>query len=73
VINTPEDDSAKNGKWTTLTVIKHLAKECPKCSTKIEKNGGCNWVQCRNCAENFCWMCVSRIAAGGQMENGHPL
>ncbi|GIY69792.1 potential E3 ubiquitin-protein ligase ariadne-2 [Caerostris extrusa] len=31
---------------------------CPKCSICIEKNGGCNHMQCYSCKFDFCWMCL---------------
>jgi ariadne-1 len=31
-------------------------KPCPKCTNPVEKNGGCNLVQCR-CGQCFCWLC----------------
>ncbi len=32
-------------------------KPCPNCRTRIEKNGGCAWVQCTNCHLGFCYNC----------------
>ncbi|XP_010777351.1 E3 ubiquitin-protein ligase ARIH2 [Notothenia coriiceps] len=31
---------------------------CPKCNICIEKNGGCNHMQCSKCKHDFCWMCL---------------
>ena len=32
--------------------------QCPKCNICIEKNGGCNHMQCYHCKHDFCWMCL---------------
>lgn len=34
-------------------------KKCPRCNSSIEKNGGCDHMTCRRCAEEFCWRCRS--------------
>ncbi|WFD44656.1 RBR-type E3 ubiquitin transferase [Malassezia psittaci] len=46
-----EDDS-ETANWISANT-----KECPKCNSTIEKNGGCNHMTCRKCRYEFCWMC----------------
>jgi len=35
-------------------------KKCPECSTRIEKNSGCNKISCNSagCGHEFCWICL---------------
>lgn len=33
-------------------------KDCPKCGSIIEKNGGCNQMVCAKCKYEFCWICM---------------
>ncbi|RMZ91801.1 hypothetical protein DV736_g979, partial [Chaetothyriales sp. CBS 134916] len=47
-----EDDS-ETSNWISANT-----KECPKCQSTIEKNGGCNHMICRKCKHEFCWMCM---------------
>ncbi|KAI5858128.1 hypothetical protein BZA05DRAFT_116256 [Tricharina praecox] len=47
-----EDDS-ETSNW-----ISAHTKECPKCVSTIEKNGGCNHMTCRKCKHEFCWVCM---------------
>ncbi|ORY95727.1 putative ariadne-1 protein-like protein [Syncephalastrum racemosum] len=46
-----EDDS-ETANWITTHT-----KDCPRCSSAIEKNGGCNHMLCRKCRHEFCWVC----------------
>lgn len=46
-----EDDS-ETANWISANT-----KECPKCNSTIEKNGGCNHMTCRKCRYEYCWMC----------------
>ncbi|KAL3114236.1 hypothetical protein niasHT_014080 [Heterodera trifolii] len=46
-----EDDSE------TANYISAHTKDCPNCHSCIEKNGGCNHMQCSKCKHHFCWMC----------------
>ncbi|CAI4224535.1 unnamed protein product [Auanema sp. JU1783] len=41
----------------TANYISAHTKDCPHCHTCIEKNGGCNHMQCAKCKHHFCWMC----------------
>ncbi|KAJ3809877.1 hypothetical protein F5876DRAFT_42974 [Lentinula aff. lateritia] len=47
-----EDDS-ETANW-----IKSNTKECSKCQSTIEKNGGCNHMTCKKCKYEFCWVCM---------------
>ncbi|PGH26578.1 hypothetical protein AJ80_01707 [Polytolypa hystricis UAMH7299] len=46
-------DDSETANW-----ISAHTKECPKCQSTIEKNGGCNHMTCRKCKHEFCWMCM---------------
>lgn len=46
-------DDSETANW-----ISAHTKECPKCNSTIEKNGGCNHMTCRKCKHEFCWMCM---------------
>jgi len=39
-------------------------QNCPKCSAKIEKNGGCNHMTCVQCNHDFCWLCLADYDGG---------
>ncbi|KAI0239870.1 hypothetical protein L0F63_002147 [Massospora cicadina] len=55
-----EDDS-ETANW-----IHANTKECPKCLSTIEKNGGCNHMTCRKCGNEFCWVCMGLWTHHGQ-------
>lgn len=56
-------------KWRNInddvvdaTWIVENTKPCPKCHSRIEKNGGCNHMTCKTstgggCGHEFCWIC----------------
>ncbi|KAK0749818.1 hypothetical protein B0T18DRAFT_437232 [Schizothecium vesticola] len=46
-------DDSETANWISANT-----KECPRCGSTIEKNGGCNHMTCRKCKHEFCWMCM---------------
>ncbi|KAI8607651.1 hypothetical protein BC830DRAFT_1072774, partial [Chytriomyces sp. MP71] len=45
-------DDSETSNWICANT-----KECPRCQTAIEKNGGCNHMKCYKCQKDFCWIC----------------
>jgi ariadne-1 len=48
-----DTDESSTVQWMTANT-----KHCPKCQSRIEKNGGCQYVTCRKCSHGFCWVCM---------------
>lgn len=46
-------------------------KKCPKCQTRIEKNQGCNHMNCKMCKHEFCWICMGPWSDHGQNTGGY--
>eukprot|EP00834_Sanchytrium_tribonematis_P000844 NODE_17_length_48642_cov_1.199349.p8 type:complete len:437 gc:universal NODE_17_length_48642_cov_1.199349:8497-9807(+) len=46
-------DDSETANW-----IHANTKECSKCNSTIEKNGGCNHMVCKRCTYEFCWVCM---------------
>ena len=42
--------------WATGKNIQH----CPMCRRRIEKEDGCNHMQCPGCSYQWCWLCRGR-------------
>ncbi|KAJ2583163.1 hypothetical protein GGH95_001149 [Coemansia sp. RSA 1836] len=54
-------DDSETANW-----LKANTKECTKCKSTIEKNGGCNHMTCRECHYHFCWVCMGPWDEHGQ-------
>jgi hypothetical protein len=50
--------------WMALNF--DIRKICPNCKMGIEKDGGCNNVNCRNCHTYVCWKCLNCYARSHQ-------
>lgn len=46
-----------NSNDLNIEYFTKYTKECPKCHSVIEKDGGCNRVICKKCQHPFCWLC----------------
>eukprot|EP00594_Rhizosolenia_setigera_P014635 CAMPEP_0178956058 /NCGR_PEP_ID=MMETSP0789-20121207/9993_1 /TAXON_ID=3005 /ORGANISM="Rhizosolenia setigera, Strain CCMP 1694" /LENGTH=542 /DNA_ID=CAMNT_0020637845 /DNA_START=103 /DNA_END=1731 /DNA_ORIENTATION=- len=46
-------------------------KSCPKCSSRIEKNNGCNHMSCSQCKHEFCWICMQDWKDHGANTGGY--
>ncbi|KZV75089.1 hypothetical protein PENSPDRAFT_647368 [Peniophora sp. CONT] len=53
-------DDSETANW-----IKSNTKECAKCQSTIEKNGGCNHMTCKKCKHEFCWVCMGDWSVHG--------
>jgi len=54
-------DDSETANWISTNT-----KECPKCHSTIEKNGGCNHMTCKKCRHEFCWVCMGPWSEHGQ-------
>lgn len=52
---------AAQGELLTLRLLSSTTRNCPKCSTAIQKSEGCNKMHCKNCGVYFCWKCSKEI------------
>lgn len=53
-------DDSETANWLSANT-----KECTKCNSTIEKNGGCNHMTCRKCKWEFCWVCMGSWSEHG--------
>ncbi|CVL12580.1 related to ariadne-2 protein [Fusarium proliferatum] len=40
------------------------AKDCPKCTTALQKAEGCNHMTCLACGTHICWVCMATFTEG---------
>ncbi|KAG4256021.1 hypothetical protein FPRO03_04969 [Fusarium proliferatum] len=39
-------------------------KDCPKCNTHLQKDEGCNHINCTACGTHICWLCLKTFTDG---------
>jgi len=49
-------------------LVQRTSKTCPSCNMPIQKDGGCNFMDCPNCRRHFCWSC-GRILKGSHQKH----
>jgi hypothetical protein len=59
-------DIASGGYAALEKLKKELnIKDCPKCSTPMEKSEGCNHMTCGGCKAHICWVCMKVFESSG--------
>jgi len=53
--------------------LRNNTKQCPRCHTAVEKNGGCNHMTCTQCRHEFLWCCLQDYRNGRCICNGAQL
>ncbi|KAF2658959.1 hypothetical protein K491DRAFT_624038 [Lophiostoma macrostomum CBS 122681] len=54
VIKAEKDGTEELAKWKKENDV----RDCPNCSTAIEKSYGCNHMECTSCGIHICWYCM---------------
>jgi ariadne-1 len=63
-------EKCHNESETANWILAHT-KKCPACKTRIEKNHGCNHMNCRVCKHEFCWICMGPWMDHGANTGGY--
>ena len=61
------NQSAHEKEWEKPGFDGERVRRCPKCQAPIEKNGGCNHMQCTRCGRDFDW---ASSQPAGERKNG---
>ena len=64
------NEKCKNESETANWILANT-KPCPKCSSRIEKNQGCNHMSCSGCKYEFCWICMGPWSDHGANTGGY--
>ncbi|KAF2021037.1 hypothetical protein BU24DRAFT_469808 [Aaosphaeria arxii CBS 175.79] len=57
----------QSGGYEALEKLKRELniKDCPKCTTPMEKTEGCNHMTCGGCRAHICWVCMAVFETSG--------
>ena len=64
------NEKCRNESETANWILANT-KPCPKCSSRIEKNQGCNHMSCPQCKFEFCWICLADWSEHGANTGGY--
>lgn len=54
-----EHKATVDGEALKKVKLELKIKDCPKCSTPLEKAAGCNHMTCGGCKAHMCWVCMA--------------
>ncbi|CAH1799320.1 unnamed protein product [Owenia fusiformis] len=57
-INSADLSQTQQDRLQSLDTIHKTTKSCPKCSTPVERSGGCMHMHCIRCKHEWCWLCL---------------
>lgn len=58
------NSDSKFSDWASVNT-----KPCPRCRAPINKDGGCNHMNCTRCHTKYCWTCLGDYTAAGHSCN----
>lgn len=58
--------SSEGNRAFELWKKENKVKNCPKCSSPIEKTFGCNHMECFQCKTHICWYCMRVFDTSGE-------
>lgn len=59
-------DIASGGRKALERLKRELnIKDCPRCTTPMEKTEGCNHMTCGGCKSHICWVCMAVFETSG--------
>lgn len=57
-------DTGMGSRVETWRWLAENSRACPQCCTLIERDDGCNKVDCTMCGNQFCWLCMQSWQMG---------
>ncbi|GIY32414.1 ATP-dependent RNA helicase DEAH11, chloroplastic [Caerostris extrusa] len=68
--NSEKDEDYSIKVW--MQEDKALRKQCPYCQAVIEKESGCNHMECFNCRKHLCWLCLEIFPTSQEVYDHQP-
>lgn len=50
--------NSNNDNWTSEKLVNSISRCCPRCSSRIFREGGCPHMTCSRCSYEFCFGCL---------------
>jgi len=61
-----QEIGSEEGRLFRQYKVEHDVRDCPNCGVGIEKNEGCNHMECTECGAHICWFCMEVFEESGQ-------